>query len=455
MLAVQPGFLNDGGAVRNENLLKKILRQATDTPRLYAFVASLRPYIGRYFFVILCIVGLLWYAVYANYIIRRLQQEADRVSWTHAEVMRAMRSGEIEDNRLKTMLDAIIRESEIPMIIVDDNWRPVTWRNIVRGRLWWRELVPSDDPSRETRDFLTREARRLRKEHPPKILRGPDGTRKGYLVFGSTRVIAGLTWLPFVETILVTSFALFVYLALHNIRVTERSNLWVGLAKETAHQLGTPISSLMGWVEYMKAVGETPDEIDKEMLLEQLAQVSANMETDLTRLRKVTNRFSHIGSIPTLKPYDVDDIIGGTVDYFRTRLPLLKRKIEIHHYRSELPKVHLNRELVEWVFENLLKNAMDAIQRDDGLIEIRSEYIEVEKVVRIYHSDNGRGILWEDQKNVFSPGFTTKKRGWGLGLTLAKRIIEDYHRGRIFVKTSQRDVGTVFCIDLPVRSESA
>ncbi len=436
-------------------MLKNVIRTITHKPRLYAFVVSLRPYIGRYFFVILCIIGLLWYALYANYIIRRLQQEAERVSWTHAEVMRALRSGEIEDNRLRTMLDAIIRESEIPMIIVDENGHPTTWRNIVRGKLWWRESVLPENPDKETRRFIAREVRRLRKEHPPKILRDPDGSRKGYLVFGNTRVITGLSWLPFVETILVTSFALFVYLALHNIRVTERSNLWVGLAKETAHQLGTPISSLMGWVEYMKATREDPEDLDKEALLDQMAQVGANMETDLTRLRKVTNRFSHIGSIPTLKPHNVDNIIEGTVGYFRTRLPLLKRKIEIHHHRSELPEIHLNRELIEWVFENLLKNAMDAMNRDDGRIEIRSEYIDVDKVVRVYHSDNGRGISWEDQKKVFSPGFTTKKRGWGLGLTLAKRIIEDYHRGRIFVKSSQRNAGTVFCIDLPVRSESA
>jgi Signal transduction histidine kinase len=143
-------------------------------------------------------------------------------------------------------------------------------------------------------------------------------------------------------------------------------------------------------------------------------------------------------------------VLEDAMGYFKMRLPLLGKRIEIKSHFNALPRVLVNKELLGWVFENLLKNSVDAIIKNDGCIEIRTEYVAVDKIVRIYHSDNGKGISWEDQKKIFAPGFTTKKRGWGLGLTLAKRIIEDYHQGHIYVNWSQKEKGTVFCIDLPV-----
>jgi signal transduction histidine kinase len=255
--------------------------------------------------------------------------------------------------------------------------------------------------------------------------------------------------MPFIETGLVTAFTVFVYLAFHNVRVTERSNLWVGLAKETAHQLGTPISSLMGWVEYMRSVQEADDPVEPEVFIGQVGRICDDMEHDLTRLRKITSRFSQIGSRPALVPHDINEILRDSMKYFRMRLPLLGKRIEMRPELDPMPQVAVNRDLIEWVFENLFKNSVDAIERDRGLIEIRTEFIEVDKLVRVYHRDNGKGIHWEDQKKVFSPGYTTKKRGWGLGLTLAKRIVEDYHGGQIYVNWSQRGQGTVFCVDLP------
>jgi signal transduction histidine kinase len=232
--------------------------------------------------------------------------------------------------------------------------------------------------------------------------------------------------------------------------ITERSNLWVGLAKETAHQLGTPISSLMGWVEYMKTIRDADDEIDPEIFINQIQDICDDMHKDLTRLQKITSRFSQIGSKPALKINNINEIIEENMKYFRTRLPLLGKRIEIRNYPCTDPNVPLNKDLIEWVLENLFKNAIDAIKKNEGIIEIKTEYIECDNILRIQHIDNGRGISWDEQKNVFTPGYTTKIRGWGLGLTLAKRIVEDYHHGRIYVSWSQRNKGTAINIDLPV-----
>jgi signal transduction histidine kinase len=210
----------------------------------------------------------------------------------------------------------------------------------------------------------------------------------------------------------------------------------------------------MGWVEYMRSVDDPEGRLDPKQCLGQLASICNDMENDLKRLRMITNRFSQIGSKPAMESHNVNIMIEDAMKYFRARLPLLGKRIEMRADLQPLHDVECNRDLIEWVFENLLKNAIDAIQRDDGLIEVRTEFIDVDNLVRVYCSDNGRGISWEDQKKIFLPGYTTKKRGWGLGLTLAKRIIEDYHRGRIYVSWSQKGKGTVFCIDIPERSRA-
>jgi signal transduction histidine kinase len=206
----------------------------------------------------------------------------------------------------------------------------------------------------------------------------------------------------------------------------------------------------MGWVEFMK--GTTPDDegFDPAVLVKQMHTICDDMENDITRLRKITNRFSQIGSTPVLIRRNVNAVVEDAKKYLAMRLPLLKKRIELVSAYGELPEVAVNRDLLEWVFENLTKNSIDAITGDRGKIEIKTEYVDAERLVRVSLTDNGKGISWENQKKVFSPGYTTKKRGWGLGLTLAKRIVEDYHGGRIYVKWSQKNKGTVICVDLPV-----
>ncbi|KAF0215875.1 MAG: integral membrane sensor signal transduction histidine [Ignavibacteria bacterium] len=210
------------------------------------------------------------------------------------------------------------------------------------------------------------------------------------------------------------------------------------MSKETAHQLGTPISSLMGWNEILKMNYNNPDKV---------LDTSEEIESDLSRLNKITKRFSKIGSKPELKSESPFVVIERVVNYFQRRLPHLGKSVVITMSGEKEVEANLNSELFEWVAENLIKNALDAIEHKDGKIHFLIQ--KSKSKIEIEISDNGKGIESGNRKDIFRPGFSTKKRGWGLGLSLSKRIIEDYHRGKIFVKSSAVNSGTTFKILLP------
>jgi signal transduction histidine kinase len=423
-------------------------------PAFYHFLMRIRPFTGRYVLLLVCIAAFIWYAQYSRTIIMQMQNEALSVTQTYAELIRTAITERMNNEEMNVIFEEIIRKSNIPVIITDTSWTPLMWRNVVVGPFFRRQEVATHDTSAAAMANIKLKLKEFRYEYPPKVLFiSETKTKIGYLVFGNSELIGSLSRMPYIEVGLVAAFVFFAFLGFHNIRVTERSNLWVGLAKETAHQLGTPISSLMGWVEYIKSTESQDEPLEPEEFVRQVHTVCENMETDLLRLRKVTSRFSQIGSVPALFPCDLNAVLNDAASYFRMRLPLLGKHIEIKLSCGGLPQVAANHHLIEWVFENLLKNSVDAITKSDGEIVITTEYVESGRIVRITHADNGKGISWEDQKKIFAPGFTTKKRGWGLGLTLAKRIVEDYHKGRIYLAFSQKDKGTTFCIDLPVGTD--
>ena len=244
--------------------------------------------------------------------------------------------------------------------------------------------------------------------------------------------------------VIIFLFCFVGYFGFHIIRSNEQSVLWVGLAKETAHQLGTPISSLLGWIDFMRMKLEAGPEPEKNL------RILGEMESDISRLNRVATRFSQIGSTPELKKQDLNEIIGFTANYFSSRLPHLGKRINLELKLEDLPEVWINRELMGWVIENLIRNAVDSIEVEAGLITIATTYKSDEESVHISLTDNGKGIPREHVKHIFNPGFTTKKRGWGLGLSLCRRIVNEYHDGKIYVEKSQKDVGTQFEIVLPV-----
>jgi len=255
-----------------------------------------------------------------------------------------------------------------------------------------------------------------------------------------------MSWMPYLQIIVVGLFIFIGFLGYRNIKRSEQRFIWIGMAKETAHQLGTPISSLMGWLELMRAKGGKED-----LAQEKLTQILGEIESDLTRLNKIVSRFSQIGSEPKLKKQPVIPILSETVSYFRHRLPQLSKRIEIEEHYHEIPPLSVNRELLGWVFENLFKNSIDSIGNDGGRIEVATLLNEDENTVTITFTDTGRGIDPKVQRRIFAAGYSTKKRGWGLGLTFAKRIIEEYHSGRIVLKESSPERGTTFFMTLPVR----
>ena len=264
-----------------------------------------------------------------------------------------------------------------------------------------------------------------------------------FIHFGQSGMIGQISLAPLVPLAVLAIFSLIGYIGFRNIIRSEQRSIWVGMAKETAHQLGTPLSSLAGWLELMRGSrGEVPEE--REAILRE-------MQKDTRRLNQIASRFSQIGSVPELRPSDIGSLISETIAYFRGRSPLFGRHVfEVD--LDDLPPVPLNAELMGWAFENLFRNAVDAIGGKDGTISVDAR-LRGPDTVRITVRDNGRGIDADSITRVFEPGFSTRKRGWGLGLAFVKRIVEEYHGGRIQIAHSAAGWGTTFEIELPVRRD--
>ena len=278
-------------------------------------------------------------------------------------------------------------------------------------------------------DYVEHQLEAMRSENDPLQIDFMN-TGKAFIYYRTTDLVQQMRFFPIIQIIVVALYLLIAYLLFSWARRSEQNQVWAGMAKETAHQLGTPISSLMGWIELLK-------------MQEEPFVGTLEMEKDLARLQIVTDRFSKIGSVPVLEPTDIIPLVQDTMEYLQKRF---SKKFEFDLQLPEGPLVlPLVPSLFRWVLENLTKNAVDAMG-DRGKITL--ELFEEPEFVVIDVSDTGKGIPKSQIKQVFKPGFTSKKRGWGLGLSLAKRIIEEYHKGKIFVKSSVVGQGTTFRIQL-------
>lgn len=325
--------------------------------------------------------------------------------------------------------EILYQNNTIPIILLDSTGAIINHRNIQVNKTWKQSHKD---------EFLQKELTRMRNTYDPieVPLRDPEtGENFGlnYVYYRNSFLLTQLTTYPYIQLSVIAIFAFIAYLAFNYSKVAEQNRVWVGLAKETAHQLGTPLSSLMAWVEVLR---DDPNIKNKEIVSE--------LEKDITKLTTVTERFSSIGSVPSLKPENVVTLVNNVVHYLRPRISS-KIKIEVFTLSDNIQAM-IHAPLFEWVLENLCKNAVDAIGTS-GTIAIKILRGSDSKVY-IDVSDTGKGIPRSKVNMVFRPGFTTKKRGWGLGLALAKRIIEAYHNGRIFVKASEENQGTTFRIML-------
>ena len=334
---------------------------------------------------------------------------------------------ESDDNILFITEEILNKNTSIPTILINEKDEFIFYNNI--------NISPSWSEQRK-KEMLSREVKEMKKIFTPIEIILKDGGivfGKQYVCYKNSALLSQLIAYPYIQLSVIAIFGFISYLAFNYSKIAEQNRVWVGLAKETAHQLGTPLSSLMAWVEVLR---DDP-EIRNKGIVEEL-------DKDIQKLRMVTERFSSIGSTPTLKEENIYILINNVVEYLK---PRVSSKINFEVYTlSETIKAKVHAPLFEWVIENLCKNAVDAMG-STGTIAIKILRGSEGKVF-IDLSDTGKGIPKAIVSNVFRPGFTTKKRGWGLGLTLAKRIIELYHEGRIFVKSSDENLGTTFRIEL-------
>ena len=327
--------------------------------------------------------------------------------------------------------------------IVDHAGRPVAWGG--------PGLPAREDTTAAARQRLGAALQELQLEGKSHTFR--IRTEK-YIHYGHSDLISRISLAPLVSIGAVLLFVLVGYMGFRNLRRSEQRSIWVGMAKETAHQLGTPLSSLAGWLELMASragtgQGEAATVGAGNGDLDSVAGIAREMQRDMRRLNQIASRFSQIGSAPELRRGDVAEVVEETITYFRSRGPQFGR----HRFETrleEVPQVPMNTELIGWALENLVKNAMDAVGGSQGVIEVRVGPHPDREAVQITVTDNGRGIEPENLTRVFEPGFSTKKRGWGLGLAFVKRIVEEYHGGRIQILHSEKGEGTVFEICLPI-----
>jgi signal transduction histidine kinase len=318
-------------------------------------------------------------------------------------------------------------------IITSNNDIPIMVVNEAGNVLYARNFGPELDTNRI---FLQDKLQVLTKKGPIPIAITDTGIRQ-YLYYQNSRLHELLTYFPFLQLLLLGAFIVIGYISINNARRAEQNRVWVGMAKETAHQLGTPISAIIGWIEHLRDSPHT-DAAELEVLKE--------MQNDVDRLDLIADRFSKIGSSPTLTPVDIYAQMREITTYIRRRAP--RKVIFDEPSRDTAPlMVDINPPLFNWVIENIMRNALDALEEGTGTIswsvQQQSDHVEIEV------SDTGKGIHPSNLKAVFEPGFTTKTRGWGLGLSLARRIIENYHKGKIYVKHSRIGEGTTFALHLP------
>lgn len=327
------------------------------------------------------------------------------------------------------LLSIIEGNTTIPVLLVDEHGSIKDHRNFdlpdpyTPGQLF-------DDLSQANKQYLMDKLDKLSQSSNVINIELPGGVVQ-HLYYEDSLLLHRLSYFPYVQLAVMIAFLLVVYFAVTSSKQAEQNKVWVGLSKETAHQLGTPISSLMAWMELLPEMGTDPD-------------TCAEMGKDVRRLSTIASRFSKIGSRPAMETENLSELVRRSTEYMASRI---STRINLTvTLPDNAPCVQASAPLCEWVMENLIKNAVDAME-GHGSIHINVFSEQHRAVIEV--SDTGKGIPAKNRKRVFKPGYTTKKRGWGLGLTLAKRIIEQYHRGRIYVKDSAPDRGTTFRIEMP------
>lgn len=371
----------------------------------------------------LLVVVVVVSSLTTSHIVQKFKDEEQKKIELWAEATRNLILAE-EGENIGFLLKVLEGNTTIPVYMVDTNYHYTGSRNVV-------------EPKKDVEAFYEQKIAKLRDMQEPIEVRDGDQVMQ-YIFYETSSTLRWLSYFPYIQLLVMLALAGLAAIALLMVQRSEKNSLWVGLSKETAHQLGTPISSLNAWNELLKAT------YPNDSLLPQ-------MDEDIRRLQMIAERFSKIGSQPTLEQHEVLPVVKSTMEYMRARTSnKIEYRLEVKGERLET-RVMLCVPLFEWVIENICKNAVDSMEGKGSItIEVRREAKGDEARGKIYIdiTDTGKGIDRRNFKRIFQPGYTSKKRGWGLGLSLGKRIIENYHRGKLFVKQSQLGVGTTFRIVL-------
>ncbi|HHS50806.1 MAG TPA: HAMP domain-containing histidine kinase [candidate division Zixibacteria bacterium] len=386
------------------------------------------------------IVVSIFYIV--NYSRERTSQHNRRVVSAYARLwsLAALRTAGAAE--ISIFFEEIIDKSDFPMILTSVEGQPMSWRNVGIAR---------NDTTEEARERLRAEVAKMRQaQSPVPIYVGRTDRLLGYIYFGEPPFAKWFRVIPIGILTLVALLLVFSYLSYNRLKFYEEQNIWLGMARETAHQLGTPISSMMGWNELLK------DEIKEAEIAGAFRHSNRSpqdiidrISEDILILNKIVMRFGQIGSTPELEPTELPSLIHQSVAYLRQRMPRLRGRMEIVEQYYPVPPVMANQMLLSWAIENLIRNSMEAAPQDGAKIKVATRMDVDGEDVQIIVTDNGKGISARNYRKIFSPGYTTKKRGWGLGLSLAKRIVEEYHFGRLTLLESKPFEKTTFVITFP------
>lgn len=359
--------------------------------------------------------------VYTNFLAKRLADQERKSVELWANAYKNLNLAD-DDTDIGFLFDVIKNNETVPVILTDEEGDIKAWRNFDSSKV------------ENNHNYLKEELAEMR-QTPNQIIIEIGFGEKNYIYYKESKSLEQLRFFPFIQLAIIGLFVLVGYITITTTRGAEQNRVWVGMAKETAHQLGTPISSLLAWVEYLKLKAEA-GEADEKIVVE--------LEKDVNRLELVADRFSKIGSKPNLEPSSLNAVVKNYVSYFKDRV---SEKVNLTLEERAEMTVRLNEPLFGWVMENLIKNALDAMEGQGDLSVLLKQEGSL-AVIEV--KDSGKGIAKSNFKTVFRPGYSTKKRGWGLGLTLTKRIVENYHGGKIMVKESTVGKGTTFRVELAI-----
>ena len=376
---------------------------------------------GIFLIGIFLVIGLF---SYTSYLSSQLREDNREVVKLYAEIIAATVKDD-SDTNIDFIFDNIIKKVKFPIIQSDRNKKPQLWTNL-----------PLNISSSSERLKLIALMDNINTPIPLVFNDKNSGPITfGYLHYGDSKLIQKIQIWTYIELLSIGIFILFGFFGFSFIRNSEKQHIWIGLSRETAHQLGTPVSALLGWLDHLKG-----DNVD-------VGKIIPELESDIERLQQVSRRFSKMGSNPEMEYFDLSERVEGVLDYLSRRIPTLGKKVELINDIDSDIEIKANGTLISWAIENLIRNSIDSIIDESGVIRI--SLTKDNNRVKIRISDNGCGVPKKDWKNIFRPGFSTKRSGWGLGLSLCQRIINEVHSGNIYILKSSEDTGTIFEINIP------